>query len=376
MPARPATARFPARPVSAATNRTFRFHTAVITHPDIDHYLGFATIFSAPNFGLRIPSNQQRPQWSPTSLASSKSWPVCMPMTAFHFSAIWPLTGPTSSDCSGQGSIPGDASSEGDAERAGEPGPSAITPCCPPRIADDGGRPARGCRFRAGRRARYQIEGAESVVEQRRRGTPRRRRIGSYSETKNGHSVALRLHFKRFKLLIAGDFNDKAERFLLNHCAGRKRFPAAGSPARVDMIARRPGISAPTVMKVCHHGSNKGHRRIHRKRCSGRFPSSPPATREGTCIRARISTGAPGQARARQFAGHPVERNCSLDPERGGDPRPMVRRDDAGRYPAERAADRKALRDPIIDDIWTLGRSNVSGTIPRNEKEDSMAPSI
>lgn len=69
-------------------------------------------------------------------------------------------------------------------------------------------------------------------------GEPCLRKLGSYGETKNGHSVILRLQYGKFSVLFGGDLNTPAEKFLLHHYAGQDVF-------RSD------------VMKSCHHGSEK-----------------------------------------------------------------------------------------------------------------------
>ena len=71
----------------------------------------------------------------------------------------------------------------------------------------------------------YKIEVVGPVVEKIDDGKPKLRKIGSYGETKNGHSVLLRLHYGGIKVLFGGDLNDKAEKFLLTHIAGLSRFP-------------------------------------------------------------------------------------------------------------------------------------------------------
>ena len=87
--------------------------------------------------------------------------------------------------------------------------------------------------------------------------TPRLRKIGGYGETKNGHSVLLRLHFGDFKVLFGGDLNDKAEKFLLKHRSDLDRFPKSGSAAYQGMIETAANWYRADIMKVCHHGSEK-----------------------------------------------------------------------------------------------------------------------
>ena len=103
----------------------------------------------------------------------------------------------------------------------------------------------------------YSIEVVGPIVETVDDGKPKLRVISSYGETKNGHSVLLRLHFGGFKILFGGDLNKPAEKFLLTHIAGIKRFPKKGTPKYADMIKAGAEKFGADIMKVCHHGSEK-----------------------------------------------------------------------------------------------------------------------
>lgn len=103
----------------------------------------------------------------------------------------------------------------------------------------------------------YTIEVLGPVVERDAQGKPRLRRLDSYGETKNGHSVLLKLVFGNFSVLFGGDLNVPAEKFLLTHYAGLSRFPKEGSDAYQAMIAKARETFHCDVMKCCHHGSEK-----------------------------------------------------------------------------------------------------------------------
>ncbi|MCB8980790.1 MAG: hypothetical protein H6657_25550 [Ardenticatenaceae bacterium] len=103
----------------------------------------------------------------------------------------------------------------------------------------------------------YSIEVLGPLVEKTLTGKPRLRKIGDYGETKNGHSVILRLQYSKIKVLFGGDLNEDAEKFLLTQYAGLNSFPAKGSD---EYEAMKQAVSvwfAADVMKVCHHGSEK-----------------------------------------------------------------------------------------------------------------------
>ena len=70
----------------------------------------------------------------------------------------------------------------------------------------------------------YSIKVLGLVVEFNEVCKPRLRKIGSYRETKNGHSVLLRLTIGNFSVLFGGDLNEKAEKFPLEHF-GVEKFP-------------------------------------------------------------------------------------------------------------------------------------------------------
>jgi hypothetical protein len=84
---------------------------------------------------------------------------------------------------------------------------------------------------------------------------PRLRVLGDYGETKNGHSVLVKLTYGGYRVLFGGDLNRPAEEFLLMHYAGVDLFPEEGTQAYRDMIAAASATFRSEVMKVCHHGS-------------------------------------------------------------------------------------------------------------------------
>lgn len=103
----------------------------------------------------------------------------------------------------------------------------------------------------------YTIRVLAPVVEEGPDGLPALRQLGSYNETKNAHSVILRLQYGKFSVLFGGDLNAGAEKFLLQHYTGASKFPKTGTPAYDDMVAKARGTFRSDVMKSCHHGSEK-----------------------------------------------------------------------------------------------------------------------
>lgn len=86
-------------------------------------------------------------------------------------------------------------------------------------------------------------------------GRPALRRFdGSDGITKNGHSVTLRLRYRDISVLLTGDLNSSSQRHLLRHYTGLD--PATVDEAeRVQMIEGARAIFGSDASKSCHHGS-------------------------------------------------------------------------------------------------------------------------
>jgi len=77
---------------------------------------------------------------------------------------------------------------------------------------------------------------------------------GNYGKTKNGHSVILRLQFGQFSVLFGGDLNTPAEKFLLTQHTGIAKWPTTIVERDVFVAEARKTFRA-DVLKVCHHGA-------------------------------------------------------------------------------------------------------------------------
>ena len=235
----------------------FRFHAAIITHPDEDHYGGFEYIFDAPSYGFDVVYHNgmverpvsgkfekigglQKDAQSGVSYVSDlalgsaeieQHFAEGVDLGAFVFPKVMrnALQNPNIDNFAM-------LSTEHGIKELGRTWMPGFAP------SDERG---------------YTIEVIGPIVEFDDQNRPRLRRIGSYSETKNGHSVLLRLHYGDFKVLFGGDLNEKAEKFLLKHRSGRSRFPKAGTEAYDDMIEKAAHWFGADIMKVCHHGSEK-----------------------------------------------------------------------------------------------------------------------
>lgn len=238
--------------------RGFNFDSAVITHPDSDHYRGFTAIFANQKIGFKT-------IW--------QNGLVERPVAG-----TWAKIGPSAKDAA-TGITYHTELGETDADvRALLPDPAANARYRYPTMLQaaidnpkvgaiamlstghgqaEGGRsyiPGYGPSDARG----YVIEVLGPVVERDAAGKARLRRIGgAYGETKNGHSILLRLSFGRFSVFFGGDLNEPAERYLLTSYAGLTAFPPAGSAAYRLMVGTVAQRFRSDVMKVCHHGSEK-----------------------------------------------------------------------------------------------------------------------
>jgi len=235
--------------------RGFSFEAAVITHPDQDHYGGFLPIFSNKKIGFKtiyhsgLVERAVSGTWAKVGGRSPKD----------------PVTGKSylQSLATDDAVIHKEFGSISDNEKRKYPKVMSAAVKNPNiksfrMLSTDHGDQEDGRTYVPGfapsSKRGYTIEVVGPVVE-RRNGRPSLRVLGSYGETKNGHSVLLRLRYGTFSILFGGDLNRRAEEFLLAHYAGLNEFPKKGSQPYKDMIADASAAFRADVMKVCHHGS-------------------------------------------------------------------------------------------------------------------------
>lgn len=238
--------------------RGFDFDAAVITHPDSDHYRGFRAIFANPKIGFRsiwhngLVERAVGGTWaklgrSAKDPATKVTYQTDLAETASDLHAFLP--DPARNARFG---YPAMMQAAMDNPKVG-----TIAMLSTGHGAIEGGRSyVPGYAPASGRG--YTIEVLGPAVERDAAGKARLRRIGgSYGETKNGHSILLRLSFGRFSVFFGGDLNEPAERYLLTHYAGLAAFPEAGSSEYQHMVGSVAQRFRSDVMKVCHHGSEK-----------------------------------------------------------------------------------------------------------------------
>lgn len=235
-----------------AYNKGMTFHSAVITHPDDDHYLGFQPIFASGTIKFRhlyhsgiveraVPGTFEKAGGLTPPDANGTEFLEGLVETDAEFRQLF--AGPPK-----RMSYPGVIKAALDNQAVGEfamlstaHGTAQDGKTWMPDFAPADGRG-------------YTIEVLGPWVEQGPNG-PRLRKIGKYSETKNGHSVLLRLCFNNFRILFGGDLNLKAEKFLLMQYAGVDKWPSKPADRAAMVDKAKPNFRS-EILKVCHHGSS------------------------------------------------------------------------------------------------------------------------
>jgi len=238
------------------TYRGFDFHAAVLTHPDSDHYFGFDPIFSDPGIGFKVVYHNglvERPVAG--TWAKLGGEPVKDPATGIGYIHDLATTHASVKK------LFKDADTRYQFPRVMRAAVSNaaikdIRMLSTEHARKEGGR-AWMPGFAPSDGRGYTVQMLGPVVERSSTGKRRLRRLDSYSETKNGHSVLLRLQYGKFSVLFGGDLNEPAEKFLLQHYTGRTAFPKAGTQAYADMVSAARQTFGADVMKSCHHGSEK-----------------------------------------------------------------------------------------------------------------------
>jgi beta-lactamase superfamily II metal-dependent hydrolase len=95
------------------------------------------------------------------------------------------------------------------------------------------------------------------IIEPDENDKPRLRWFGDASgtgPTKNGHSVVLRLRYGNVSMLLGGDLNIPSEKLLLNHHTGMNIPPTNEEERRLLIEAARKVFQV-DIAKSCHHGS-------------------------------------------------------------------------------------------------------------------------
>ena len=230
-----------------------KFHAAIVTHPDEDHYGGFGPIFGDTkakfkhlyHSGLveRAVAGDFQKVGGKTKLAGDKvSYLRGLALTDAETRAafqqapgnfVYPQMMKHALDRSAVDNYAMVSTQHGDQHggKAWLPGfgPAANKP--------------------------YTIEILGPWVESDANGKPKLRVLeGDYGKTKNGHSVILRLQYENFAVLFGGDLNTPAEKFLLTQHTGIPKWPATIVERDIFIAEARKTFKS-DVLKVCHHGA-------------------------------------------------------------------------------------------------------------------------
>lgn len=235
-----------------AYRKSSRFHAAIITHPDEDHYFGFNTIFASGTIKFDHVYHSglvERP--------TGESWDKLGGLVRDDAARASFLEDLVESDAEMRALFAGPANGRKyagtikaalDNQAVGKfdmlstvHGTVEDGKCWVPGFAPSDPRA-------------YQIEVLGPVVETGPNGN-RLRKIDDYGKTKNGHSVILKLCYKDFRVLFGGDLNLPAEQLLLMHYAGIERWPTNAADREAMLVKARPRFRS-EVLKVCHHGSS------------------------------------------------------------------------------------------------------------------------
>lgn len=240
--------------------RGFDFEAAIITHPDADHYRGFEDIFADHNIGFKtIYQNGLVERPSGSNFEKLGGVVEEGNTGVFYIEDL----------AEDKAAIEQHFSDNSNFGRREFP-PVMFNALNNPKILDfkmlstdaahsehKDGR-AYMPNFQPSDDRKYSIEVLGPLVERDANGKPRLRRISSnYGKTKNGHSVILRLHFGKYKVLFGGDLNVPAEKYLLSRYAKLDKFPAKSHANYKKMLKETANWFKAEIMKVCHHGSEK-----------------------------------------------------------------------------------------------------------------------
>jgi beta-lactamase superfamily II metal-dependent hydrolase len=229
------------------------FDAAIITHPDSDHYRGFAAIMREPNICFkRVYHNgimeQTGKPLGPEVTDSGQKYVAELMETHQDLEAFL-----------------ADKARYGDKAYPNlmKAALSRLSPGGEIRMLAASGDPVRPAYlegFGPDRDLRIRVLGPvpETAPSGRRRLRWFRERPGGGSydpgKTKNGHSIILRVEYRDVSVLMGGDLNATAEAYLLGHYSGHPWPPPNEAAEQAMILAARPYLGV-DVAKTCHHGS-------------------------------------------------------------------------------------------------------------------------
>lgn len=224
------------------------FEAIVISHPDADHYAGFADLFTDNNVNVFIGTIYHN---GIIERAAEKDADALGPR--IHDGGVSYLTDVVQDKKRLQELLDDSTVWKGkeyptmlksalDSQRVGN-----IRMLC----EDDKFMPGYGPD------QKVSIEVLGPIIEPDEKDNPRLRWFGASSvtgPTKNGHSVVLRLQYGNVSMLLGGDLNIPSEKLLLEHHTGMNLPPTNEEERRLIVEAARK-VCQVDIAKSCHHGS-------------------------------------------------------------------------------------------------------------------------
>jgi beta-lactamase superfamily II metal-dependent hydrolase len=317
-----------------ARNRNWEidFKVGIISHPDSDHYYGFTHLLKSGNFHFDalyhngLVERVGQDLLGPTKKVSGVTYQTDVVETDADLRVI--IDDPTKV---GAKWYPNLLKTAVDGDHADEVRMLSVEDSFVPGYEDD---------------KDLSIEVLAPVPEQIDTGRALRR-LGNDGETKNGHSVVLRMRYKDIDFLLGGDLNDVAQRYLLGHYTGL-------DPTKVDAIKRQEMIAEGRKVfeahaaKACHHGS-------------GHFIDEFLG-----CVNAAVTVISSGD---NEQHAHPRPDALGALGKWGRGERPLIFSTELARSPHEDASRTKKLTDEIIGLVWQQAEATDELEIAKFEEE-------
>jgi beta-lactamase superfamily II metal-dependent hydrolase len=224
--------------------RTITFDTAVLSHPDEDHYKGFEPLFENPQLRFRqvfhngIVERVGNPTTGRVEEIEGRRYLVELCPTQADVDAV--VRNPTLAGGKQYPRLLATALGSGRVDAL-----SMIS-------SRDGHLPGFGPQERLSIRVLGPVP--ETLPDGRSALRWFDRNFEQTGKTKNGHSVVLLATYGNVRLLLGGDLNTAAEHYLLAHYTGLDPDPASPA-ARAELVAAARRTFACDVAKACHHGS-------------------------------------------------------------------------------------------------------------------------
>jgi beta-lactamase superfamily II metal-dependent hydrolase len=220
--------------------RKFTFESAIITHPDGDHFEGFKPLFEEVNVSLSalfhngVVERAGKDPFGPSTKIGRTKYLTDVIADAKALKSI--INDPEKVD---KKEYPNLLKLAAESGRVGD---------IRMLSSEDGYLPG----YESGKALSIQVLGP--VPEKGPKGELWLRWFESASKTKNGHSVVLCLRYGKVRVLLGGDLNSLSEKYLLGHYTGLDPEPKSAADEQTLIRVARDTFES-DVAKACHHGS-------------------------------------------------------------------------------------------------------------------------